>query len=135
MIVPASYSATQKVYSLDLASVIIEDHTPNTDRTTGVTGLWRFTIPAIWTSGSKARPAISHGQIWGYSKSPSLSDFMDTFDPRYGGQPTAKWDGTDFWSKDLSWDEMVEEQQFLDEVLGNLPSVPAGFTDWLTLKG
>lgn len=96
-------------------------------------------VRALWVGRKHGTTYVSEGWLVGRlldrDQSATIGSFMTNFDPRYGGDCEARWNGHDLWTQTQKWtiDWVVAQSKRLDEVLQNLPALPAGYDGWYRL--
>lgn len=120
MIRRVAYAPSKKPYALNLGSFRV-----------GGDGFAR--LDALWVGRKDRRTYVSLGELRDYGVA-SLEEFLATFDPRYGGDCRARWNGINLWAPGLPALEYAQTVAQLDAALTLLPDVPAGFDGWYSLK-
>jgi hypothetical protein len=134
-IVPASsFAPSKKPYAIDLNS--FQATNKSYARSDGTTYPYTTaSIDAVWVGRKNGLTYVTSGHLsTGGSGCATLREFLDNFDPRYGGQAEARWDGTSMWAPEMAWVDTVAEQARLDIILKNLDAVPPGFDGWYQLS-
>lgn len=116
-----AFSASEFFYAINFDSLKIEN--------SGVT------VEAIWFKKKSGDRAVCMGKLWSTrAGSENPEDFMRNFDGRYGGHTEYKWNGTEMWSSDNIFVDMMDAHAILDPILKNFPNIPEGYTGWYSIK-
>lgn len=93
------------------------------------------TVDAIWFKKKDGIVAVCKGTLWAMtSNSQTVDDFIMNFDGRGGGNTHFKWNGTEMWSVNNVFLDMIEVHRELDPILRNFPAIPEGYTGWHSIK-
>ena len=94
------------------------------------------TVDAVWFKRKSGMWAVCSGRLWsrGAAGDETPEGFIRNFDGRYGGSTEYKWDGTEMWSSDNNFLDMIEAHKVLDPILRNFPNIPDGYTGWYSIK-
>lgn len=116
-----AFSASEFFYAINFDSLKVERNSA--------------TVEAIWFKKKSGERAVCMGKLWSYSKgSQNIEDFMRDFDGRYGGNTEYKWNGTEMWSSDNIFVDMMDAHAILDPILKNFPNIPDGYSGWYAIK-
>lgn len=99
----------------------------------------RVAVEAIWFGRKDGATYVSWGDVGLGARFPDPDDlsveaFKTHFDPRYGGNVTARWNGSNLWAPGMHVADVVATSEMLDEYLRGAPDVPEGFDGWYSLR-
>jgi hypothetical protein len=116
-----TFSASEFFYAINFDSLRVNGSSSSVD--------------AIWFKRKSGERAVCMGKLGSYGAgSQNPADFMRNFDGRYGGNTKYKWNGTEMWSDDNIFVDMIEAHKILDPILKNFPNIPEGYTGWYAIK-
>lgn len=91
-------------------------------------------VDAIWFKKTKGEVAVCSGTLSNYDTL-NKDDFIAGFKyGRYGGATRYKWNGTEMWSHDNNFLDMIKAHEKLDPILENFPNIPHGYQGWYCIK-
>lgn len=86
-------------------------------------------VDAIWAGRKNGRTTASFGHLWG--RYPSIEEFIEKIDMRYGGTSFAKWDGETLITPSGVTETLhAQYVDMLDAALRAFPAVPEGYDGW-----
>jgi hypothetical protein len=92
-------------------------------------------VDAVWFKRKSGVLAVCMGHLWSRGRNSQFpDDFMRNFDGRYGGSTKYKWNGTEMWSEDNNFVDMMNAHKILDPILTNFPNIPENYTGWYSIK-
>lgn len=96
-------------------------------------GFWDCRIDAVWFRRRRGETVAVSGMLWDFQDTEPADavDFLRKHtDGRYGGSAEARWDGTSYWSNQLTLDSDKYCLAILRPMLVNYPAIPPGYDGW-----
>lgn len=96
-------------------------------------GYWDCRIDAVWFRRRRGETVAVLGTLWAFqdAEPADAADFLRKHtDGRYGGSAEARWDGTSYWSNQLTLDSDEYCLDILRPMLANYPAIPPGYDGW-----
>ena len=128
------YIASKTIYAINWDTFKITEHDREGYKSASAA------VDAVWTVRKHGEVQISKGTLHHSfainrtpAEFPSMENFIENFDTRYGGTAVARWDGDYMWAPDTTLADMNALAAELDPMLENIPNVPEGYSGWYRL--
>ncbi|MGL5827751.1 MAG: hypothetical protein ACRCYU_23525 [Nocardioides sp.] len=131
----ASFAPSRKAYAIWWDS--FDTTSKQNVRMDGTSYIWTESqVMAIWAGRKHGETYVSYGVLRDVGADVDLAtpeSFMANFDIRHGGDCWCRWNGQDLWATTFTPENVVAHSKMLDDVLQNLPEVPAKYDGWCQL--